>query len=77
MIHFESSEEGIQGTADFPQMGRFGFALSKVSFEPPKVHFELRELSTVYDGELNGDKIKGEFVAPDGSGPFSLRLRRP
>ncbi len=77
IVHFESREERIQGTLDFPQIGRRGLALSKVSFEPPKVHFELREFRTVFDGELNGDTISGEFVDPDGSGPFSLQRMSP
>ena len=77
MVHFESREERIQGTLDFPQIGRIGLALSKVSFEPPKIHFELREFGTVFDGELNGDTISGEFVDPDGSGPFNLQRISP
>ena len=77
MVHFESREEGIQGTLDFPQIGRRGLALSNVSFEPPKVHFELREFGTVFDGELSGDTISGEFVDRDGSGPFSLMRVSP
>jgi len=76
-VHFERTEEGIQGTLDFPQIGRRGLPLSNVSFEPPKVHFELSEFSTVFDGELNGDTISGEFVDPDGSGPFSLQRMSP
>ncbi len=77
IVHFESMEEGVQGTLDFPQIGRSGLALFKVSFEPPKVHFELREFDTVFDGELNGDTISGEFVDPDGSGPFTLKRMSP
>ena len=77
VVHFESSEERILGTLDLPQIGRTGLALSKVSFEPPKVHFELREFDTVFDGELNGDTISGEFVDPDGSGPFTLKRISP
>ena len=76
-VHFETKDERIQGTLDFPQIGRRGLPLSKVSFEPPKVHFELREFRTVFDGELNGDTISGEFVDPDGSGPFSLKRMSP
>ena len=77
IVHFESREEKIQGTLDFPQIGRIGLPLSKVSFEHPKVHFELSEFSTVFDGELNGDTISGEFVDPDGSGPFNLKRISP
>ncbi len=77
IVHFESREERIQGTLDFPQIGRRGLALSKISFEPPKVRFELHEFNTVFDGELNGETISGEFVDPDGSGPFSLKRTNP
>ena len=76
-VHFESQEERIQGTLDFPEIGRIGLVLSKVSFEPPKVHFELSAFNTVFDGELSGDTITGEFVDPDGSGPFSLQRMNP
>ena len=47
--------------------------LSNVSFEPPQVHFEVREFETVFDGVLEGDTIIGDFVDPDGAGPFSLK----
>ncbi len=77
MVHFESRDERIQGTLDFPQIGRIGLALSNVSFEPPKVHFELRDFGTVFDGELHGDTISGEFVDPDGSGPFNVTRKSP
>ena len=46
--------------------------LSNVSFEPPKVHFELSEFETVFDGLLEGNTIIGDFVDPDGAGPFRL-----
>ena len=77
MVHFESREERIQGTLDFPEIGRIGLALSNVSFEPPTVHFELREFGTIFDGELEGDAISGEFVDPEGSGSFNLQRISP
>ena len=77
IVHFEIREERLQGTLDFPQIGRRGLALSRISFEPPKVHFELLEFNTVFDGELNGDTISGEFVDPDGSGPFNFKRISP
>ena len=73
MIDFETGEEGLKGTLDFPQIGREGLALSNVSLEDSKVHFELSDFRTVFDGELKGDTISGEFMDPDGSGPFFLK----
>ena len=75
MVNFATGKEGLEGTLDFPEIGREGLVLSKVSFAPPKVHFELNEFGTVFDGELQGDTISGEFTDPDGSGQFSL-IRR-
>ena len=73
MIDFETGEEGLKGTLDFPEIGREGLVLSKVSLEDSKVHFELSDFRTVFDGELKGDTISGEFMDPDGSGPFFLK----
>ena len=75
MVDFDTGEEGLKGTLDFPEIGRERLVLSKVSFEPPKVHFELSDFRTVFDGELEGDTISGEFVDPDSSGHFSLERR--
>ena len=73
MVDFETVEGGLRGTLAFPEIGREGLELSNVSFEPPKVHFELSEFETVFDGILEGDTISGDFVDPDGAGPFSLK----
>ena len=75
MVNFTTGKEGFKGTLDFPQIGREGLVLSNVSFESLKVHFELSEFETVFDGILQGDTISGEFTDPDGSGHFSL-IRR-
>lgn len=75
MVDFATGKDGLEGTLDFPEIGREGLLLSSVSFEPPKVHFELTEFRTVFDGELQSDTISGEFVDPAGSGLFSL-IRR-
>ena len=75
LVNFATGKEGLKGTLDFPEIGREGLVLSNVSFEPPRVHFELTEFGTVFDGELQGDTISGVFADPDGSGNFSL-IRR-
>ncbi len=50
----------------------FWFAWGRSSRTPKSTHFELSDFKTVFDGELKGDTISGEFVDPDGSGHFSL-----
>ena len=74
-VIFEYGEAGLKGTLDFPEIGREGLVLSQASFEAPKIHFKLSDFGTVFDGELQGDTISGDYVDPDGSGHFSFQRR--
>ena len=55
--------------------GHEGSALMNVSFEPPRVHFEIWENAVVivtYDGQLEGGTITGEVAEEGESAPFVL-----
>ncbi len=55
--------------------GHEGSALTNVSFEPPRVHFEIwvdGEVIVTYDGELEGGTITGEVAEEGESAPFVL-----
>ena len=73
MVYFDIDEAGHKGTLDVTEIGREGLVLSAISFEPPRVHFELSDFGTVFEGKLTGDTISGQFVGPDGSGHFSFQ----
>ena len=70
--------QGLDGelicALDVPAQGLSGQELSNVSFEAGRLHFEL-DLGVsvaVWDGELRGDAIEGEFGQSGLSGMFRL-----
>ncbi len=73
-VGFEKTDQGFSATIDIPMQGAMGLALTAVSFDPPRVHFELPAGPglAVFDGELQGDSIAGEFTQAGGQGTFWL-----
>lgn len=74
-VHFATEEEALMAKIDIPQQGATGLPLQNVSYEAPKVHFELQAgpgLAT-FDGELQEDgTISGTFAQAGIQGTFSL-----
>ena len=74
-VDFADSAQGLTATIDIPQQGAKTVPLSKVSYRPPKVHFELPAgpgLAT-FDGEAHGDEITGAFAQAGATGEFRLK----
>lgn len=73
-VGFETTEEGLSATIDIPVQGAMGLALTAVSFDPPRIHFELPAGPglAVFDGELQGDSIGGSFTQAGVTGTFWL-----
>ena len=65
---------GLECALDVPDQGLSGQALSKVSFESGWLHFEFQTNfgTAVWEGELRGDAIEGEFSQAGVSGTFRL-----
>lgn len=74
-VHFATAEEVLTAKIDIPQQGATGLPLQNVSYEAPKVHFELQAgpgLAT-FDGEMQEDgTISGTFAQAGIQGTFSL-----
>ena len=62
-VQFSAGEDGLSATIDIPQQGAMGLPLQNVSFESPRVHFELMGGPglAIFDGTLAGDSIGGSF----------------
>jgi pimeloyl-ACP methyl ester carboxylesterase len=75
-VSFDFKREGAALTANFnsPTQRAMGIPLSSVTFTAPKVHFELvgDATTTIFDGEMTGDKIEGQFREGAASGTFSI-----
>jgi pimeloyl-ACP methyl ester carboxylesterase len=76
-VSFDFKNEAARLTAGFnsPTWRVKGIPLSKVSYTTPKVHFELVGDATtiIFDGELSGDTITGQFREGDAGGTFSIK----
>lgn len=58
-----------QGVSEYP--------LDTVSYSPPKLHLELGNGDTTFDGNVSGDTIVGTITQKDGNGTFLLRREIP
>ncbi len=73
-VTFEPAEGGLAARIDIPAQGAIGLSLTEVSYEPPRVHFELPAGPglAVWDGELASDTIAGTFTQAGYEGSFRL-----
>jgi hypothetical protein len=74
-VRFETGEKGLNATMDIPGQNIMRLALSNINFDSPKVHFELKELGSIFDGEFKDDTIAGELVRAGVVGTFTLSRR--
>jgi uncharacterized protein len=76
-VSFDFKNEAAGLTAGFnsPTWRVKGIPLRKVSYTTPKVHFELVGDATtiIFDGELTGDTITGQFREGEAGGTFSVK----
>jgi len=73
-VTFKIKGSELKAFMDIPQQNATGLALKNVSFESPKVHFELAAGPglAVFDGEMKGDSLKGLFMQSGVAGSFFL-----
>ena len=73
-IKFKTDTDSIRGTIDIPQQNAKDLKLTHISFDQPKVYFELSAATVaVFDGELQADSITGKFLQAGMEGRFSLK----
>ena len=70
---------GLACALDVPDQGLSGQVLSNVSFESGRLHFELETTFgvAVWEGQLRGDVIEGDFSQAGVSGTFRLEWASP
>ncbi len=73
---FHDGAKGWQGSFSAPALRALRVPLARVSFAPPRVHFELVGdfETTLFDGGLSGDQLSGSFR--EGKAPGTFRLDR-
>ncbi|HNX49382.1 MAG TPA: alpha/beta fold hydrolase [Thermoanaerobaculaceae bacterium] len=73
-VDFRTGAPGLAATIDIPQQGASTLPLKSVSYQPPRVHFELPAgpgLAT-FEGVAAGETIDGIFSQGAASGTFRL-----
>lgn len=74
-VHLMTGDSGLVGTIDIPAQGATGIALTNVTYDDPRLHFELLAgpgRTAVFDGVHAGDSIGGEFGQSGITGMFHL-----
>lgn len=71
---FQQLNSSIAGSFGSVQLRAVGVPVSKISYRPPGVHFEIVGDATtaVFDGEMERDSIKGRFKDGNAEGQFVL-----
>jgi pimeloyl-ACP methyl ester carboxylesterase len=70
----DGGSDGWAARIDIPQQAALGLPLQDVSFDAPRVHFELAAGAglAVWDGALEEDAIEGEFTQAGVVGTFRM-----
>lgn len=76
---FKNEAAGLTASFNSPTWRVKGIPLRKVSYTTPRVHFELVGDATtiIFDGQLMGDTITGQFREGNASGTFSISALLP
>lgn len=74
VVRFARADDGFEGHIDIPAQGASDLPLQAISFDPPRVRFELPAGPglAVWDGKLAGERIEGRFLQGPAEGTFAL-----
>ncbi len=71
-FEFRGASEGFSGSFGSDELRVAGIPISSISTPFPKVHFEIvgDATTTLFDGEIRGDSLRGEFRDGQAKGTF-------
>ncbi len=74
-VSLRATDGGLRGEMDIPSQNAYGLALSGMELEPGRLRFELRSPIglAVWDGQVRGDVIEGDFSQAGLRAAFRLR----
>ncbi len=74
-VHFQKKTDSLTAHIDIPQQGAKGLPLQNVTYNHPKVYFELSAGPGLakFEGEKQGERISGTFTQGAGSGTFEIK----
>jgi uncharacterized protein len=77
VVHIsQSKDSSLSGTMDSPDQGATGIAITKITYDAPKLHFECASIpgDAHFDGTVSNDKtqITGDWSQGGNSLPLNL-----
>jgi len=73
VFNVSKGDQGYQATMDSPDQGVNGIPVTKTTFEPPKINFEISNVGIEYNGEIKEEKIYGFFKQSGQQFPLDLK----
>lgn len=74
VAHFTGEGPALAVALDIPAQGAKGLAMQNVSYQHPKVHFEIPGAAVaVFEGTVEGDRMAGDFLQSGLKGSFALQ----
>ncbi len=71
--HFSGEGPALAVTLDIPAQNAMGLPMQNVSYQHPRVHFEIPGAAVaVFDGAVEGNRISGDYLQSGLQGSFSL-----
>ncbi|HKX57302.1 MAG TPA: hypothetical protein VJN01_14415, partial [Xanthomonadales bacterium] len=72
--HFSGAGPALAVTLDIPAQKAMGLPMQNVSYQHPKVHFEIPGAAVaVFEGMVEGDRISGDYLQSGLKGTFTLQ----
>jgi pimeloyl-ACP methyl ester carboxylesterase len=74
IAHFTGEGSELAVTLDIPAQNAMGLPMQNVSYQHPKVHFEIPGAAVaVFEGKVEGDRISGDYLQSGLKGTFALQ----
>lgn len=74
VAHFTSEGPALAVILDIPMQNAMGLPMQNVSYQHPKVHFEIPGAAVaVFEGTVEGDRISGDYLQSGLKGTFTLQ----
>jgi pimeloyl-ACP methyl ester carboxylesterase len=74
VAHFTGEGPALAVTLDVPAQKAMGLPMQNVSYQHPKVHFEIPGAAVaVFEGIVEGDRISGDYLQSGMKGTFTLQ----
>ena len=73
VVHIGQSGDGLTATMDSPDQGVTGIAIDTITYNDPKLRFEIGKIGGSFEGKLEKGQLVGQWKQGGGSWPMTLK----